>query len=121
MLSILMDAIVHYYYLSWLEAAAASSNTILSTGRTSSDVLVFSLTERTSPSLRLVYTSRIRPSGQELRGLLSSRTKTTSSTAKFLYCLCHFCLSCRDGRYSRTQRRQNTSARYCTCRHLRLL
>ena len=30
--------------------------TILSIGRTSSDVLVFNLTERTRPSLRLVYT-----------------------------------------------------------------
>ena len=49
----------------------------------------------------------------------SSRTRTTSLTAKFLLALFHFCLSCRADRYSRIQRRQNTSARYCTRHHCR--
>ena len=56
---------------------------------------------------------------QEPRGVDSSRTSTTSLTAKFIFTLVHFCLSCRDGRYSRNQRRQNTSARYYTWCHLR--
>ena len=109
--------IVSYFYLSLLEVAAISRRTILLVSRTNTDVLVFNFIELTSPSLRLVYTSRMRPSGQQLRGVLSSRTKTASSTTKFLPFLFHFCLSCRDGWYPHTQRRQNTSARYCTCRH----
>ena len=103
---------VHNVYLSLSVTSAPSSNTILFTGRLSSDALVFNFTERTSPLLWLVYTSKIRPSGQEFRGVLSSRTNTMSPTTKFLCSLFHFWHCCNDERYSLIQRRQNTSAKY---------
>ena len=40
-----------------------------------------------------------------------------SPTAKLLEWFTYFCLACNCGRHSRIQRRQNTSARYWTCRH----
>jgi len=100
-----------------LGPSADSSNTILSIGRTRIDDFVFTLTLRTRPSRRLQWTSRIRPKGQELRGELSSMTKTMSLIEKFLDVRFHLCLACKEGRYSFNHRRQNTSARYCTWRH----
>ena len=44
-----------------------------------------------------------------------------SSTSTFLCSLLHYCLCCKEGKYSRSQRRQNKSARYCTCRQRRTL
>lgn len=89
---------------------------ILLKGLTSTVVLVFTFAERTRPSLRLTCTSRTRPSGQEERGVFSSRINTISLTIKFLCSFVHFSCCCSDGRYSRVQRLQKTFARYWTCR-----
>ena len=50
--------------------------------------------------------------------IFSSSRSTMSPSAKFHIRVFHFCLCCKEGRYSQSQWRQNTSARYCTCRHL---
>ena len=83
------------------------------------DVLIFA--HRTRPSFLLAFTSKIRPRGHELRGVLSSSTRTISLTFTFLRSSFHFCRCCKEGKYSRSQRRQNKSARYCTCRQQRTL
>ena len=67
-----------------------TDETILSTGRTNTDVLVLTLTERTSPSLRLLYTPSTRAGGQRLWGMFSSRSSTISFTARLHCGLVHF-------------------------------
>ena len=111
---------VSVFYLSSL-VEASSRRTILEIGRISTAVLVLTFTERTNPSLRLANTCETLANGHELRGVFSSTTSTISPTLTFRHLLFHFCLDCNDGRYSRIQHRQNTSARYWTCRQRRRL
>lgn len=82
-------------------------------------MLVFTWACLTSP-LWSENTCKILPITQEFLGAESSTTSTTSSGLRFLLVVCHFCLSCKSGRYSLTQRLQNRSAIYWTWRHLRL-
>ena len=74
-----------------------------------------SITCRTRPSSdgKTSVTSAI---GQPFRfvKMLLSFTSTTSPTMKFLDFAVHFCLVCRDDRYSVFHLDQNSLARYCT-------
>ncbi len=82
-------------------------------------VLVFTWACLTRPLLSVNVCST-RPITQEFRGADSSAINTMSPGFRFFIRLCHFCLSCKSGRYSLTQRFQNRSAIYWTWRHLRL-
>lgn len=90
----------------------------LSTGLSKTAVLGRSLTLRTKP-LPSGKVSTILPNGEEFWCKDSVATRTTSSTAKFLWECTHFCLSCKKGRYSLLHLLQKISTRYCTCFHLR--
>ena len=97
-----------------------SRRTILVIGRRLTPLDVRTWTERTSPS-SLVLTLSTTPSGQFPREVDSSTIITSSFGLRLEDVLVHFDRHCRAGRYSRSQRFQNTSERYCTCRHHRLV
>ena len=97
-----------------------SRRTILVIGRRLTPLDVRTWTERTSPS-SLVLTLSTTPSGQFPREVDSSTINTSSFGLRFKDVLVHFDRHCKAGRYSRNQRFQNTSERYCTCRHHRLV
>ena len=63
----------------------------------------------------------MRESGHKPLGDLSSVSSTISPIWKIRRGLNHFCLFCKAGRYSFTPLRQNTSDKYWTCLHLRLV
>ena len=79
-------------------------------------VLIF--TRRTNPS-RTQTASTTLPIGHEFRGSLSSTISVTSPTSKFRLGVNHFWRSWSRGRYSRSQRFQDNSAIYWTCRQRR--
>ena len=97
-----------------------SSRTILVIGRRLMPFEVLTWTERTSPS-SLVLTLSTTPSGQFPRDVDSSTTSTRSFGLRLEEVLVHLDRHCKAGRYSRSQRFQNTSERYCTWRHQRLV
>ena len=97
--------------------SSPSRKTSLSMGLSSTDVLVFNLTDRTSPTWLLFLIYNMWPSGHRLLGVDSSAKSTMSFTDKLHLLRFQRCCCCRVGRYSLTHRRQNTSATYCTWRY----
>ena len=78
--------------------------------------LVKTLAVRTRPSWPGL-TSVTLPNGHSFLGARGSITMTMSPAVRSLRADSHRVRCRRDGRYSRVHRRQNTSARYCTCFH----
>ena len=92
-----------------------SMRMILVVGLLHSPLDVFTSTTRTKPSAP-GYVFSIRPIGQVPRGTFGSRSRTTSPSRRFLLTSVHFCRACRVGRYSCTQRRQNSVFSCCNRR-----
>ena len=85
-------------------------------GRITSWPLVKTLTVHTRPSWPGLISVTL-PNGHSFLGARGSTTMIMSPAVRSL-CADSHCVRCRrDGRYSRVHRRQNTSARYCTCFH----
>ena len=85
-----------------------SGKTLLSftTGLTRSPIDVFSLTDRTIPSVS-GKTWMTLAKGQRPRGVKSSRIHNKSSACKFFDVLCHLHRTCWVGKYSRRKRFQS--------------
>ena len=78
---------------------------------------LFTRTCRTTPS-ESGKVSRTSALGHCPRERFASFMMTKSPTLKFRLCFSHFWRSCNKGRYSLTQRAQNSFAKMCTCFHL---
>ena len=94
----------------------ASNRQVRVTGRSYSPVFVSMVTLLITPSgAWLACTTR--PIGQWPLGALESAIRTTSSTARFLPFVFHFCLCINVGIYSFRNRPQKASMMACDCLH----
>ena len=75
------------------------------------------ITQLRTCSSRPTFTSITLPKGHCPLGTFSSETSTTSPVRMSVLALCHFCRACSATKYSRIHLLQETSERYCTCRH----
>ena len=67
------------------------------------------------PATSIRKTACTLPKGHDPLGALGSTTRTISPTCTFRWGKSHFCLSWRNGKYSRTHLFQKRSLKYCTC------
>ena len=100
-------------------SSASTSKTSFVTGLWITESVVFTSAILTRPRSS-GKTLATRPSRHMFLGRSFSTTTTISPTIRFRFGLVHFCLVCRVWRYSRLHLVQNSDARCCTCRHLRL-